>query len=128
MDFVDDEDLVAVADRHDAEAGDDHLADVVDAGVRGGVDLEDVDVAAFGDLDARVARRRTDPASGPFTQFSARARMRAVVVLPTPRGPANTNACASRPLASALRSVRVTACCPTTSSNRCGRHLRAMTW
>ena len=67
-------------------------------------------------------------AVGPFTQFSARARMRAVVVLPTPRGPANTNACASRPLASALRSVRVTACCPTTSSNRCGRHLRAMTW
>ena len=67
-------------------------------------------------------------AVGPFTQFSARARMRAVVVLPTPRGPANTNACASRPLASAFRSVRVTACCPTTSSNRCGRHLRAMTW
>ena len=37
-------------------------------------------------------------AVGPFSQFSARARMRAVVVLPTPRGPANTNACASRPL------------------------------
>ena len=60
-------------------------------------------------------------------QFSARARMRAVVVLPTPRGPANTNACARRPLEIALRSVRVTACCPTTSSKRCGRHLRAMT-
>jgi hypothetical protein len=65
---------------------------------------------------------------GPFTQLSARARIRADVVLPTPRGPANTNACASRPLASALRSVRVTACCPTTSSNFCGRHFRAMTW
>ena len=64
---------------------------------------------------------------GPFTQFSARARMRAVVVLPTPRGPAKTNACASRWLASALRSVRVTACCPTTSSNFWGRHLRAIT-
>ena len=38
-------------------------------------------------------------------QLSARARMRAVVVLPTPRAPAKTNACASRPLASALRSV-----------------------
>ena len=38
-----------------AEAGDDHLADVVDAGVRRGVDLEDVDVAPFGDLDAGVA-------------------------------------------------------------------------
>ena len=38
-------------------------------------------------------------AVGPFSQFSARARIRAVVVLPTPRGPAKTNACASRPLA-----------------------------
>ena len=111
-----------------AEPGDDHLADVVDPRVRGGVDLEDVDVAPFGDLDARVAHRRTDRRVGPFTQFSARARIRAVVVLPTPRGPANTNACASRPLVSALRSVRVTACWPTTSSNCCGRHLRAMTW
>ena len=42
---------------------------------------------------------------GPLMQLSARARMRAVVVLPTPRAPAKTNACASRPLASALRSV-----------------------
>ena len=56
VDFVDDEDLVAVAHRHDAEAGDDDLADVVDAGVRGGVDLEDVDVASLGDFDARIAR------------------------------------------------------------------------
>ena len=38
-------------------------------------------------------------AVGPFTQLSARARMRAVVVLPQPREPANTNACAMRPLA-----------------------------
>ena len=55
VDFVDDEDLVAVAHRHDAEAGDDHFADVVDAGVRGGVDFEHVDVAPFGNLDAGVA-------------------------------------------------------------------------
>ena len=33
-------------------------------------------------------------AVGPFSQFSARARMRAVVVLPTPRGPEKTNDCA----------------------------------
>ncbi len=33
---------------------------------------------------------------GPWMQFSARARIRAVVVLPTPRGPAKTNDCAIR--------------------------------
>ena len=126
MDFVDDEDLVAVADRTDGEAVDDHVAHVVDAGVRGGVDLEHVEVAALGDFDAHVA----DAARlgvGPFSQFSARARMRAVVVLPTPRAPAKTNACARRPLPMALRSVCVTPFCPTTSSNRWGRHFRART-
>ncbi len=65
---------------------------------------------------------------GPFAQLSARARMRAVVVLPQPRGPEKTNACAMRLLFSAFLSVRVTACCPRTSSNRWGRHLRASTW
>ena len=64
---------------------------------------------------------------GPFSQLRARARIRAVVVLPQPREPAKTNAWAMRPLLMALRSVRVTACCPTTSSNRWGRHLRAKT-
>ena len=64
VDFVDDEHLVAVPDRHDRQPGDDHLADVVDLGMRGRVDLEDVDVASLGDLDAGVAfaarlRRRT---------------------------------------------------------------------
>ncbi len=54
---------------------------------------------------------------GPLAQLSARARMRAVVVLPQPRGPENTNACAIRLLFSAFFSVRVTACCPRTSSN-----------
>ena len=55
VDFVDDEDLVAVAGRRHAEAVDDDVADLVDAGVGGRVDLEDVHVASFGDLDARVA-------------------------------------------------------------------------
>ena len=77
--------------------------------MRRGVDLEDVDVAALGDL-TQASHSPQGSGVGPFTQFSARARIRAVVVLPTPRGPANTNACAMRPLASALRSVRVTAC------------------
>ena len=55
MHLVDDEHLVAVPDGDDAEAGYDHFADVVDTGVRGGVNFEDVDVAPFGDLDAGVA-------------------------------------------------------------------------
>ena len=117
VDLVDDEDLVAVADRRDAEPGDDDLADLVDLRVGGGVDLEDVDVAALGDLDARVA----DAArigGRPCSQFSARARMRAVVVLPTPRGPEKTNDWAIRFAPMALRSVCVTPRCPMTSSNR----------
>ena len=40
--------------------------------------------------------------SGPM-QFSARAMMRAVVVLPTPRTPVSMKACAMRPVAKALR-------------------------
>ena len=56
MDLVDDEHLVAIAHGKNAEARDDHFADVVDAGVRCRVDLEHVHVAPFGDLDARVAR------------------------------------------------------------------------
>ena len=43
---------------------------------------------------SQVAAR--DRRSGPVSQFSARARMRAVVVLPTPRGPEKTNDCAIR--------------------------------
>ena len=56
MDLIDEKDLVAIADRHDAEAGNDHLADVVDAGVGRRIDLEHVDVATFRNLDAGVAR------------------------------------------------------------------------
>ena len=59
---------------------------------------------------------------------SALASRRAVVVFPTPRGPVNRYACATRPEASALRSVRVTASWPTTASKACGRHFRASTW
>ena len=56
MDLVDDEHLVAVSDRHNRQAGDDHLTHVVDLRVRGRVDLEHVDVAPLGNFAARVAR------------------------------------------------------------------------
>ena len=65
---------------------------------------------------------------GPFAQFSARARMRASVVLPTPRGPAKMNDWPMRSPASAFRRVCVTPFWPMTSSKRWGRYLRARTW
>jgi len=58
--------------------------------------FEDVHVAAVDNLAARVTDA-TRSAVGPVTQLSMRARIRAVVVLPTPRGPANTKAWAIRP-------------------------------
>src|SRR5437764_7359641 len=64
--------------------------------------------------------------SGP-TQLRARARMRAVVVLPTPRTPVRMKACAIRPVAIAFDSVRTIASCPISSAKVEGRYLRART-
>ena len=72
MDLVDDEDLVAVADRHHAEAGDDDLADLVDLRVGRGVDLEHVHVAPLGNLDAGVARAAGVRRRALFTVEAAR--------------------------------------------------------
>ena len=69
---------------------------------------------------AGVARHCRARRSGRVSQLSALARMRALVVLPTPRTPVNRNACATRPLAIALLSVRVTCSWPTRSENVCG--------
>ncbi len=54
-------------------------------------------------------------AVGPFWQLRQRDRIRAVVVLPTPRGPAKTKDWAMRPTPMALRRVWVTARWPMTS-------------
>ena len=120
--FVDDVDLVARGARGVPDAVHD-LADVVDAGAGRRVHLEHVDVPPFGDRDTRLARLRMAPASArrPPVQFSARAMIRAVVVLPTPRIPVRRNACATRPLCSALLRVRTSASCPISSEKRCGR-------
>ena len=64
--------------------------------------------------------------SGPM-QLSARAMIRAVVVLPTPRTPVRMKACAIRPVAIAFESVRTIASWPITSAKVCGRYLRART-
>ena len=53
---------------------------------------------------------------GPFSQFMALARIRAMVVLPVPRGPEKRMAWATRPARMALVRVRVTWACSTTSS------------
>ena len=58
MHLVDDEHLVAVAHGRNREPADDHLADVLDPGVGGGIDLEHVHVAAARNFPASVA----DPA------------------------------------------------------------------
>src|SRR4051794_29100064 len=55
------------------------------------------------------------------------ARIRAQVVLPTPRGPQKRNACANCLFLIAFLSVVVMCCCPTTVLNVCGRYLRAET-
>ena len=68
------------------------LARVVHAAVRGRVDLDDVEVLAFADGDALLRRRRTGSGVGPFSQLTILARIRAVDVLPVPRGPQNRNA------------------------------------
>ncbi len=61
------------------------------------------------------------------TQLRARAMMRAVVVLPTPRTPVSMKAWAMRPLANALVSVRTMASWPISWSKVVGRYFRAST-
>src|SRR6266702_7571247 len=61
---------------------------------------------------------------GPLTQFSERARIRALDVLPQPRGPLNRYAWLMRPVRSACWSGPVTCSCPLTSANVAGRYLR----
>src|SRR3954454_9650593 len=61
---------------------------------------------------------------GPFSQFSDRARMRALEVLPQPRGPENRYAWCTLPLRSACCSGPVTCSWPLTSANVPGRYLR----
>jgi hypothetical protein len=55
----------------------------------------------------------------------AAARRRAVVVLPTPLGPENRYAWASRSDETAFVRARTISSCPTTSANVRGRHFRA---
>ena len=89
--LVDDVDLLATHRRSGGGAFAE-LARVLDTAVRGRVDLDDVQVLALADGDALRAARRTARPSGPFSQLTIFARIRAVDVLPVPRGPQNRNA------------------------------------
>lgn len=62
-----------------------------------------------------------------LVQLMVLASMRAQVVLPTPRGPQNKNACASWLFFMAFFNVLVICCWPTTVSKVTGRYLRAET-
>ena len=60
-------------------------------------------------------------AVGPLAQLSERARMRAVLVLPQPRGPENRYACAMRPDSIVERRVAETNSWPASSPKLRGR-------
>ena len=63
----------------------------------------------------------------PISQFKHFAKIRAMVVLPTPRVPVNKYAWCKRPRSKALVSARDTWFCPTNSLKLRGRYLRAST-
>ena len=95
VDFVDDVDLEPAMGRGVA-AGFPQFADLVDAAIAGAVDLQHVQGDAVGDLAAVVAPLLLVLSSHGVVvgclavrQFSALAKMRAVEVLPMPRGPTN---------------------------------------
>ena len=85
MDFVDDVDLEAAFGRLVTHILDD-LADLVDAAIGRAVDLKHVDRAPVA-ISSQWLHWSHGVAVGPFSQFNALARIRAAVVLPTPRTP-----------------------------------------
>jgi hypothetical protein len=91
VDFVDQVDLHPTAAGHVLRVVDE-LAHIVHARVAGRVDFQQVDEPARIDVAAGVASPRTGSAEVPRSQFSDLAKMRAMVVLPTPRVPVNRNA------------------------------------
>jgi hypothetical protein len=78
-------------------------------------------------MDRQMSQVRHGDAVGPVSQLRALARIRAIVVLPTPRTPVKRKACATRSCSMAFERVRVTASWPTRSAKVCGRYFRART-
>ena len=71
---------------------------------------------------------QASPSAVGCSQLMVLAKIRAHVVLPTPRGPQKRKAWASLPLAMAFFSVVVSASCPTTDEKDIGRYFLAETW
>ena len=74
------------------------------------------------------AQRLHGSSVGPSAQFSPLARIRAIVVLPTPLGPQNKYAWPVRFILMAFCKVWTIGFWPITSLKTCGRNFRAMTW
>ena len=103
----------------------------LDPGARRRVHLQHVDVPPLGDRQQASQTPQGSIVAPPCpsgpVQFSPLATIRAVVVLPTPRTPVSTKACAIRSASKAFRSVRTIASWPIRSAKVCGRYLRAST-
>lgn len=96
VDLVDDINLVLAAHRGKVDGVDDFLAHIVHARAGGGIELVNVWVVALGNELAllastvgHAAARTLARAASALRHSSALARMRAMVVLPVPRGPQN---------------------------------------
>jgi len=50
--FIDDEDFVAITRGSDVDAGDDHIAHVIDLRMRSRIDFQHIHRSTFGDLTA----------------------------------------------------------------------------
>ena len=70
---------------------------------------------------------QASPSAVGCSQLMVLAKMRAQVVLPTPRGPQKRKACASLPVAIAFFRVVVSVLCPTTLLKVVGRYFLAET-
>ena len=98
MHLVDDEHLVAVARRRRQAAI--TTSRMLSMPVWLAASISRTSISRPWAISMQASHSPHGSAVGPVSQLSARARMRAVVVLPQPREPANTNACAMRPLRS----------------------------
>ena len=85
-----------------------------------------IDAPSF--IDRQLSHSlQASPSAVRCSQLMVLAKIRAQVVLPTPRGPQNRNACGSCPVLIAFFNVCVICSCPTTVPNVDGRYLRADT-